>query len=146
LEVTAGAIQADSALIELAASHDNARCGGQARAVDTQRRARTTVNKAANVIVKDRKVASVKRQGGEQEHQRREFGRPSERRPRGKRQCPCICAAGALPVSPGDAIAAGTAIGAVATAAAWAHAAPAPGYCRYHADPSRTKGFWGACP
>jgi len=49
---------------------------------------------------------------------------------------------------PGGAIAAGVAIGfvAAATAVAWAGAAPAPGYCWYYTDPSRTQGFWDACP
>jgi hypothetical protein len=49
---------------------------------------------------------------------------------------------------PGGAIAAGTAIGfvAAATAAAWAGAPPAPGYCWYYTDPSRTRGFWDVCP
>ena len=48
----------------------------------------------------------------------------------------------------GGAIAAGAAIGfvAAATAAAWAGAPPAPGYCWYYTDPSRTQGFWDACP
>src|SRR3954468_13782254 len=49
---------------------------------------------------------------------------------------------------PGGAIAAGAALGFVAagTAAAWAGAAPAPGYCWYYTDPSRTQGFWDVCP
>ena len=49
---------------------------------------------------------------------------------------------------PGGAIVAGAAIGfvAAATAAAWAGAPPAPGYCWYYTDPSRTQGFWDACP
>ena len=49
---------------------------------------------------------------------------------------------------PGGAIAAGAAIGFVAagTAAAWAGAPPAPGYCWYYTDPSRTQGFWDVCP
>jgi hypothetical protein len=48
---------------------------------------------------------------------------------------------------PGGAIAAGAAIGFVAAAtAAWAGAPPAPGYCWYYTDPSRTQGFWDACP
>jgi hypothetical protein len=49
---------------------------------------------------------------------------------------------------PGGAIAAGAALGFVAagTAAAWAGAAPAPGYCWYYTDPSRTQGFWDICP
>jgi hypothetical protein len=48
---------------------------------------------------------------------------------------------------PGGAIAAGAAIGFVtaATAAAWAGAPPAPGYCWYYTDPSRTQGFWDVC-
>jgi hypothetical protein len=49
---------------------------------------------------------------------------------------------------PGGAIAAGAAIGfvAAATAAAWAGSPPAPGYCWYYSDPSRTQGFWDVCP
>ena len=49
---------------------------------------------------------------------------------------------------PGGAIAAGAAIGFVTavTAAAWAGAPPAPGYCWYYTDPSRTQGFWDVCP
>jgi hypothetical protein len=49
---------------------------------------------------------------------------------------------------PGGAIAAGAALGFVAagTAVAWAGAAPAPGYCWYYTDPSRTQGFWDVCP
>jgi hypothetical protein len=49
---------------------------------------------------------------------------------------------------PGGAIAAGAAIGfvAAATAAAWAGAPPAPGYCWYYTDPSQTQGFWDVCP
>ena len=35
---------------------------------------------------------------------------------------------------------------AAATAAAWAGAPPAPGYCWYYTDPSRTQGFWDVCP
>jgi hypothetical protein len=35
---------------------------------------------------------------------------------------------------------------AAGTAAAWAGAAPAPGYCWYYTDPSRTQGFWDVCP
>lgn len=48
----------------------------------------------------------------------------------------------------GGAIAAGAALGFVAagTAAAYAGAAPAPGMCWYYTDPSRTQGFWDACP
>lgn len=47
----------------------------------------------------------------------------------------------------GGAIAAGAAIGVVtaATAAAWAGAPPAPGYCWYYTDPSRRQGFWDVC-
>jgi hypothetical protein len=49
---------------------------------------------------------------------------------------------------PGGAVAAGAAIGfaTAATAAAWAGAAPGPGLCWYYTDPSRTQGFWDACP
>jgi hypothetical protein len=49
---------------------------------------------------------------------------------------------------PGGAIAAGAALGFVAagTAVAWAGAAPAPGYCWYYTDHSRTQGFWDVCP
>lgn len=49
---------------------------------------------------------------------------------------------------PGGAVAAGAALGFIgaATAAAWAGAAPAPGYCWYYTDPSRRAGFWDACP
>jgi hypothetical protein len=49
---------------------------------------------------------------------------------------------------PGGAIAAGAAIGfvAAASAAAWAGAPPAPGYCWYYTDPSQTQGFWDVCP
>jgi hypothetical protein len=49
---------------------------------------------------------------------------------------------------PGGAIAAGAAIGFVtaATAAVWAGAPPAGGYCWYYTDPSRTSGFWDVCP
>jgi len=49
---------------------------------------------------------------------------------------------------PGGAIAAGAALGFVAagTAAAWAGSPPAPGYCWYYTDPSKTQGFWDACP
>jgi len=49
---------------------------------------------------------------------------------------------------PGGAIAAGAAIGFVtaATAAAWAGAPPAAGYCWYYTDASRTNGFWDRCP
>jgi hypothetical protein len=49
---------------------------------------------------------------------------------------------------PGGAIAASAAIGfvAAATAAVWAGSPPAPGYCWYYTDPSRTQGFWDVCP
>jgi hypothetical protein len=49
---------------------------------------------------------------------------------------------------PGGAIAAGAAIGfvAAATAAAYAGSPPAPGYCWYYTDPSKTQGFWDVCP
>jgi hypothetical protein len=49
---------------------------------------------------------------------------------------------------PGGAIAAGAAIGfvAAASAAAYAGAPPAPGYCWYYTDPGRTQGFWDVCP
>jgi hypothetical protein len=49
---------------------------------------------------------------------------------------------------PGGAIAAGAAVGfvAAATAASWAGAAPAPGYCWYYTDPSQRQGFWDVCP
>ena len=48
---------------------------------------------------------------------------------------------------PGGAIAAGAAIGFVAAGAAAAYGTPpAPGYCWYYTDPSRTQGFWDACP
>jgi hypothetical protein len=51
-------------------------------------------------------------------------------------------------VRPGGAIAAGAAPGfvAAATAVAWAGSPPAPGYCWYYTDPSRTQGFWDVCP
>ena len=50
--------------------------------------------------------------------------------------------------SPGGAIAAGAAIGfaTAAVAASWAGAPPQPGLCWYYTDPSRTQGFWDACP
>ncbi len=50
--------------------------------------------------------------------------------------------------APGGAIAAGAAIGFVtaAAAAAYASAPPQPGLCWYYTDPSRTQGFWDACP
>ncbi|QCI69517.1 hypothetical protein E8M01_31005 [Phreatobacter stygius] len=49
---------------------------------------------------------------------------------------------------PGGAIAAGAAIGfvAAATAVAWAGQPPTPNSCWYYTDPSRTRGFWDACP
>jgi hypothetical protein len=49
---------------------------------------------------------------------------------------------------PGGAIAAGAALGfvAAASAAAWAGSPPAPGYCWYYTDPSKTRGFWDVCP
>ena len=49
---------------------------------------------------------------------------------------------------PGGAIVAGAAIGfvAAATAAAWAGPPPGPSMCWYYTDPSRTQGFWDACP
>ncbi|MGZ4813368.1 MAG: hypothetical protein ACXVZI_11410 [Terriglobales bacterium] len=49
---------------------------------------------------------------------------------------------------PGGAIAAGAALGFVtaAAAASWAGSPPAPGYCWYYTDPSRTQGFWDVCP
>ncbi|GGC79348.1 hypothetical protein [Chelatococcus reniformis] len=48
----------------------------------------------------------------------------------------------------GGAITAGAAIGFVtaATAAAWAGAPPAAGYCWFYTDASRTTGFWDRCP
>ena len=50
--------------------------------------------------------------------------------------------------APGGAIAAGAAIGfaTAASAAAWAGAPPQPGLCWYYTDPSRSQGFWDACP
>ncbi len=50
--------------------------------------------------------------------------------------------------APGGAIAAGAALGfvAAATAAAYAGAPPAPGYCWYYTDMTRTQGFWDVCP
>ncbi len=50
--------------------------------------------------------------------------------------------------SPGGAIAAGAAIGFVtaAAAASWAGAPPQQGLCWDYTDPSRTQGFWDACP
>ena len=48
---------------------------------------------------------------------------------------------------PGGAIAAGAAIGFVAAGAAVASGTPpVPGYCWYYTDPSRSQGFWDACP
>lgn len=49
---------------------------------------------------------------------------------------------------PGAAVAAGAAIGFVgaATAAVWAGSPPAPGYCWFYTDSSRTQGFWDRCP
>ncbi|MCJ2048766.1 hypothetical protein [Methylobacterium sp. J-070] len=49
---------------------------------------------------------------------------------------------------PGGAVATGAALGFVgaATAAAWAGAPPAPGYCWFYTDASRTQGFWDRCP
>jgi hypothetical protein len=52
---------------------------------------------------------------------------------------------------PGGAIAAGAALGFVTAAtigtyAVYAGAPPAPGYCWYYTDPTRTKGFWDVCP
>ena len=47
----------------------------------------------------------------------------------------------------GGAIAAGAALGFVAAGAAVAYGTPpVPGYCWYYTDPSRTQGFWDACP
>ena len=50
--------------------------------------------------------------------------------------------------APGGAIAAGAAIGfaTAAVAASWAGPPPQPGLCWYYTDPSRTQGFWDACP
>jgi hypothetical protein len=49
---------------------------------------------------------------------------------------------------PGTALAVGAAVGFVTAtaAAAYAGSPPAPNYCWYYTDPSRTKGFWDACP
>jgi len=49
---------------------------------------------------------------------------------------------------PGGAVAAGAALGVLtaASAAAWAGAPPAGGYCWYYTDPSRRQGFWDVCP
>jgi hypothetical protein len=49
---------------------------------------------------------------------------------------------------PGGAIAAGAALGFIAAASVGAYAGvpPAPGYCWYYTDPSRTHGFWDVCP
>ena len=48
---------------------------------------------------------------------------------------------------PGGAIAAGAAVGVLATGAAVAYAGqpPAPGLCWYYTDPSYRQGFWDAC-
>ena len=48
---------------------------------------------------------------------------------------------------PGGAIAAGAALGVLATGAAIAYAGqpPAPGMCWYYTDPSYRSGFWDAC-
>ena len=48
---------------------------------------------------------------------------------------------------PGGAIAAGAALGVLATGAAIAYAGqpPAPGLCWYYTDPSYRQGFWDAC-
>jgi hypothetical protein len=48
---------------------------------------------------------------------------------------------------PGGAIAAGAALGVLATGAAVAYAGqpPAPGLCWYYTDPSYRQGFWDAC-
>ena len=48
---------------------------------------------------------------------------------------------------PGGAIAAGAAIGVLATGAAIAYAGqpPSPGLCWYYTDPSYRSGFWDAC-
>src|ERR1700691_4421863 len=61
------------------------------------------------------------------------------------------CGGGARPGwyrwGPGGAIAAGAAIGVLATGAAIAYAGqpPAPGLCWYYTDPSYRQGFWDAC-
>ena len=57
-------------------------------------------------------------------------------------------ASGALSLASGRCDRRGAAIGfvAAATAAAWAGSPPAPGYCWYYTDPSRTQGFWDVCP
>lgn len=49
---------------------------------------------------------------------------------------------------PGGAIAAGAAIVFVtaASAVSLAGSPPQPGLCWYYTDPSRTQGFWDACP
>jgi hypothetical protein len=67
--------------------------------------------------------------------------------PRGNVASRTVVRRGAV-VRPGGAIATGAALGfvAAATAVAWAGAPPAPGYCRYYTDPSRTQGFWDVCP
>jgi hypothetical protein len=48
--------------------------------------------------------------------------------------------------APGGAIAAGAAIGVLTAAAVTWAAPPQPGLCWYYTDPSRTQGFWDACP
>jgi hypothetical protein len=84
---------------------------------------RTTVNRTRNVNVNRTVVRGGGRYGA--------WARPAAYRWR-----------------PGGAVAAGAAIGFVSavTAAAWAGAAPGPGLCWYYTDPSRTQGFWDACP
>ncbi|QFU14799.1 hypothetical protein [Microvirga thermotolerans] len=49
---------------------------------------------------------------------------------------------------PGGALAAGAAVGVLSAAAARSYigAAPAPGYCWYYTNASRTRGFWDVCP
>ena len=49
--------------------------------------------------------------------------------------------------APGGAIAAGAALGVLATGAAIAYAGqpPAPGMCWYYTDPSYRQGFWDGC-
>jgi len=153
LGATAAAIQPDNALVELVAKRGGARSGGRAHIAGTQRgvgRATGVVGTRTNVASRNTSVASRKtnvvnrntnvvnrtanvnvnraanvnvRPGG--------YVRPANYRWR-----------------PGGAIAAGAAIGVVTAtaAAAWAGAAPAPGYCWFYTDPSRTKGFWDACP
>ena len=48
--------------------------------------------------------------------------------------------------APGGAIAAGAAIGFLTAAAVTWATPPQPGLCWYYTDPSRTQGFWDACP